>query len=114
MTAQNLFGSLSLEETQLAVKAAIDQLNFTNAQIVTLSEQINALSETMLLFVTEVLKALPRKDTADRMTVRMETWDGAASANVGTLGGTFVTNMIPFQISQMGALHVYDKIQVSS
>lgn len=99
MALVNAFGDLSLEETQQAV----------------------------LYLLALMSDKMARLDTADRMTVNVET--GAITASIAasqTLATvTAVTalqnlgaasraaDLIPHNVSQMGALHLYNNIIVS-
>lgn len=95
----NAFGDLSLEETQQAV----------------------------LYLLALMSDKMARLDTADRMTVNVET--GAITASIAAsqtlatvtavtalqnLGAASrVTDLIPHNVAQMGALHLYNNVIVS-
>lgn len=93
-----------------------------------LADQIRVLNDTMLYFMSALLDKAPRLDTNDRMMVNTSESTIPTVSTVTTLTtcGT-VTNMtnlnnfaggnaaqIPFQISNMGAVHLYNQIQVTA
>ena len=81
---------------------------------------IAALHEMMTFYLSAMLEKMPRVDTADRMIVNLSDATqiiGTVSSvtNVTTvdgLGGK-TTAAIPTQISNVGALHLYDNIRVN-
>ncbi len=111
--------SKATELTQQDIKLLLDSINGTN-------EKISVLSDTLLYFVSAMLEKMPRLDINDRATVNVET----GTVTVGTIstitnmsnlnnmnnlnnlaGGN--TNAIPYQLSNVGTLHIYDNIKVT-
>lgn len=101
-----------------------------DAAAATLLTAINNLSDAMLYFSTAILRKMPRIDANDRLIASIEAGTLPAVTTVSTVTGVTtvatVTNMtnlnnlaggntapIPFQISNMGALHLYQNIGVS-
>ena len=101
MALQNLFGDLALEAT--------------NEELLT--------HATLLL--SAILEKMPRVDTADRMAVTIESGSVGISASqtlatlstAGTLQNLGALSRpadgIPFHMSNIGALHLYNNIIVS-
>lgn len=102
MALKNLFGLISLESTQT---------------------DNNSLLESILEVLTSIFARFPRKDTADRQVVNVESFGATIPtvttvttvATVNTLNqlGAYTSQLIPFQMSNMGAQFLYDKIDIS-
>lgn len=93
---KNIFGLVSLESTQT---------------------DNNSLLEAILEVLSSIFARFPRKDTADRQVVNVERF-GATIPTVTTVTelnqlGVYTSQLIPFQMSNMGAQYLYDKIDVS-
>lgn len=84
------------------------------AALAALSEQVRQLNDTMLYFVTAILDKMPRLDQQDRVAVTLETAlpSVAHVNNINSFNGGNA-NFIPYQISNVGALHLYDNVKVS-
>lgn len=89
-------------------------------QIIYEDDYDKQLMDTLLYFITSLVEKMPRVDAQDRQVVNIETGSVVVSSlptlsTLATLqnfsGGNTVA--IPQQISQMGALHLYDKIIIS-
>lgn len=93
---RNLFWLVSLESTQA---------------------DNNSLLEGILEVLSSIFARFPRKDTADRQVVNVESF-GATIPTVTTVTalnqlGAYQTQLIPFQMSNVWAQYLYDKIDIS-
>lgn len=79
-----------------------------------LSEQIRQLNDTMLYFVSAMLDKMPRLDAQDRVITTFETPLPSVTQvnNINSFNGGNA-NFIPYQLSNVGALHLYDNVKVS-
>lgn len=136
MTLQNLLGDLALDASVQQVKSAVDGVTsaindgvqitgavplpdgaatqVTLEAVRALSDQIATLSETLNIFVSQILRMMPRKDAGDRSVVYLEAMAtnltlGTVSS-VNTLGG-HPTNTLPYSMSIPTTL--YNQIEVS-
>ncbi len=114
LTAQEIIPSgIAKDVTLNEIKSLLDAQNLTN-------EQLKALNDTILYFVTAMLEKMPRLDANDRAAINMET---GTISNIATI--TTITNMtnlnnlsggntapIPYHLSNLGALHIYNNIKV--
>lgn len=111
MAAQEIIPSgIAKDSTLQAIEALMEAQNATN-------EQIKALNDTMLYFITAVLEKMPRLDVNDRVAVNIETGTLPTlttltnMTNLNNLSGGN-TNFLPYQFANIGANYIYDNIKV--
>ena len=113
MALVNAFGDLSLEQTQIEIKALNETMQAVQAEI-------KALSDTMLYFITATLEKMPILDSNDSAYVQVRTGTLSTVSTVSTVTNTTNLNnfaggntaLIPYNIGA-GAFHIYNNIQVS-
>lgn len=109
---------------------ASNNLPVTDTKLAALQDSINTLNETMLVMLSAIFEKMPRVQANDRMVCDLSETSLPTVSTVSTLTAandllrlqgfgsstinvTKAADAIPVHISNVGALHLYDKILVS-
>ena len=114
MALVNALGNIALDASVQEVKTSVDQTQVTLEAIKTLTEQLSALSETLNIFVSQMLRMMPRKDQNDREVVYLESIaQNLTLSNISTVNalGGGPANNLSYSLSIPTTL--YDNVKVS-
>lgn len=136
MALQNLLGDIALDSSVQQVKTSVDGVTAalndgvqitgavplpdgaatqaTLEAVQALTEQVATLTETLNIFVSQMLRMAPKKDQLDRSVVYVESISSSTIigtvSNITSLGGQ-PANTLVYPLST--PVHLYNKIEVS-